>query len=252
MMGTPVILLPGAVLPAELAYRSLIEAIGPGVDARIKDLEVYATEHPAPDFGLASEVAGLFRLADEAGFDTFHAVGYSAGGAAVLAAVEETPERLRSLALLEPAWAGWTAMHEAEAAVWERIREVMRLPDGDMMRAFIEVQLAPGVPPAEQASGPAPEWMAKRPSGLRAITRAFEAADLDHAAFRSFDRPVFYALGGLSHPDLYARTAERLAAVFPDFALERFEERHHFEPPHRIEPERLATSLRALWARADG
>jgi hypothetical protein len=39
--------------------------------------------------------------------------------------------------------------------------------------------------------------------------------------------------------------------VFPDFELERFEERHHFDPPHRIEPERLADSLKRLWRRAE-
>jgi hypothetical protein len=37
--------------------------------------------------------------------------------------------------------------------------------------------------------------------------------------------------------------------VFPDFTLDVFAERHHFDPPHRVEPERLAGSLRAIWAR---
>jgi len=45
--------------------------------------------------------------------------------------------------------------------------------------------------------------------------------------------------------------AERLAGVFPDFTIERFPERHHFDPPHRIEPDRVADSLRRLWARAE-
>jgi hypothetical protein len=39
--------------------------------------------------------------------------------------------------------------------------------------------------------------------------------------------------------------------VFDDFTLEVFEERHHFDPPHRIKPERLAGSLRTLWKRAE-
>jgi hypothetical protein len=39
--------------------------------------------------------------------------------------------------------------------------------------------------------------------------------------------------------------------VFSDFELEVFEERHHFDPPHRIEPERLANSLKKLWGRAE-
>jgi len=38
-----VILLPGIVLPAELAYSALIAAVGPDVEAAPKDLEVYAT-----------------------------------------------------------------------------------------------------------------------------------------------------------------------------------------------------------------
>jgi hypothetical protein len=66
-----------------------------------------------------------------------------------------------------------------------------------------------------------------------------------------FSKPVYYALGGLSNPDEYREIADRLSRVFPDFVLEVFEERHHFDPPHRIEPERLARSLRAVWARAE-
>ena len=46
-------------------------------------------------------------------------------------------------------------------------------------------------------------------------------------------------------------TRRRSRGAFPDFELEVFEERHHFDPPHRIEPERLARSLEALWRRAE-
>ena len=42
-----------------------------------------------------------------------------------------------------------------------------------------------------------------------------------------------------------------LGTVFPDFQLEVFHKRHHFDPPHRIEPDRLAGSLRAHWRRAE-
>jgi hypothetical protein len=45
--------------------------------------------------------------------------------------------------------------------------------------------------------------------------------------------------------------ARRLAAIFPDFTLETFPERHHFDPPHRVEPDRLGASLLALWQRAE-
>ena len=32
--------------------------------------------------------------------------------------------------------------------------------------------------------------------------------------------------------------------------LERLDGRHHFDPPHRAEPERMAASLLGLWDRA--
>ena len=62
---------------------------------------------------------------------------------------------------------------------------------------------------------------------------------------------VYFALGGLSNPEQYAEIATRLGTVFADFELEVFEARHHFDPPHRIEPGRTARALRAHWARAD-
>jgi hypothetical protein len=93
--------------------------------------------------------------------------------------------------------------------------------------------------------------MAQRPGGIRAFMRTFRTYDLDRGALASFDRPVYYALGGLSNPDQFGEIAARLNGVFPDFRLEVFAELHHFNPPHRIAPERLADSLRALWRRAE-
>ena len=80
---------------------------------------------------------------------------------------------------------------------------------------------------------------------------AFDGADLDTEALRTFDRPVYFALGGRSNSDYFGRIADRLGAIFPDFTIETFPARHHFDPPHRIEPERLADSLLAHWHRAD-
>jgi hypothetical protein len=93
--------------------------------------------------------------------------------------------------------------------------------------------------------------MAQRPAGIRAFLETFRSYDLDREALARFDRPVYFALGGLSNPDEYGAIATRLSHVFSDFQLEVFDERHHFDPPHRIEPERLAVSLLALWHRAE-
>ncbi len=245
-----VLLLPGGVLPAEPAYAALLEVLGERVRAVAKDLEVYAGDEPPPSFSLGTEVEGILREADAHGFDRFHLVGYSGGGASSLAFAALYPERLLSLALLEPAWAG-NDRTPAEDALMPHFRALEPLPPDQFMAGFMRLQLAPGVEPPPPREGPPPPWMAKRPAGVRAFIAAFDSGELDVEALRAFDRPVYFALGGRSNPDYYARMADRLAAIFPDFTLETFPERHHFDPPHRIEPDRLADSLLAVWQRAE-
>jgi len=243
-------LLPGAVLPADLAYGALLEALDGEVEAVAKELEIYAGERPPPYYALDVEIEGILRAAAASRFDRFHLVGYSGGGAASLAFAAKYPERLRSLALLEPAWAGNEGLDPAEEAVWREYERITALPQEEMMPAFVRANLAPGVEPPPPPPGPAPPWMAKRPAGAKTFIRTFRTGELDVDALRGLEAPVYFALGGLSNPDQYAKIADRLAGVFPDFTLEVFEECHHFEPPHRVEPERLASSLRSLWARA--
>jgi pimeloyl-ACP methyl ester carboxylesterase len=251
MSAFPVILLPGIVTPAELAYGALIAELGPDVETVAKDLEVYATPEPPEDYSLEVEIAGVLRDADARGWERFHLGGYSGGGAASLAFAAARPERLVSLALLEPAWAGKWDLSLAEEALWLEFERLEELPVEEFMPTFVRLGLKPGVPLPEPPSGEPPPWMAKRPAGIRAINRAFKRGDIDRDALRRFDRPVYFALGGLSNPDQYGEIAKRLSGVFSDFQLEVFEERHHFDPPHRIEPERLASSLKTLWRRAE-
>jgi pimeloyl-ACP methyl ester carboxylesterase len=246
-----VILLPGAILPADLAYGALSAALGDEVEAVAKDLEVYAGDAPPDDYSLDTEVAGVLRQADARGWARFHLVGYSGGGAAALATAARHPDRLLSLALLEPAWAGDWDLSEAERAIWRESEKLDSLSPDEFMAAFVRLQLRPGVTPPAPPSGPSPPWMAKRPAGIGAFVRTFRTYELDRESLRRFDRPVYYALGGLSNPDQYGEIAQRLSRVFEDFAMDEFEERHHFDPAHRIEPERLARSLRALWERAE-
>lgn len=238
------------MLPAESAYAALLGVLGERVNPLTKELEVYAGDQPPPDFSLATEVEGILREADLHRFQRFHLVGYSGGGASSLAFAALHGERLLSLALLEPAWAG-NERTPAEDALMQQFRALGSLPPDQFMAGFLRLQLAPGVEPPPPPEGPPPPWMAKRPAGLRAFIDAFDNGDLDLEALRLFDRPVYFALGGRSNPDYFARMAERLAEVFPDFTVETFPDRHHFDPPHRIEPERLASSLLALWQRAE-
>ena len=76
---------------------------------------------PPPGYSLATEVAGVARVADEAGFARFHLFGYSGGGAASLAFAARNPERLLSLALAEPAFAGWAEWVRRERTHFDQI-----------------------------------------------------------------------------------------------------------------------------------
>src|SRR5438445_4603132 len=117
-----------------------------------------------------------------------------------------------------------------------------------MLPAFTRAQLADGVEPPEPLSGPPPPWMASRPDGTRAIAAAFQRFVFPTADMQAFEPPVLFVLGERSHPAYYRRMAERLATSFPDFRLEVFDRRHHFDPPHRAEPERYARLYRTTGA----
>ena len=151
------------------------------MQAVAKDLEHYAGDEPPPGWSLNTEIDGVLREADARGWESFHLAGYSGGGSAVLAFADKHPNRLLSLAMLEPAWAGSWIWSPAHAELW-------------------------------QAFG----------------------------RLAAFSKPVLFVLGGRSNPDQFGGIVERLSTVFPDFRLEVFADRHHFDPPHRVEPERLA------------
>ncbi len=244
------LLLPGGVLPAELAYGALLAALDPDVEAVAKDLEVYAADQPPDGYTLDHEIEGVLRVADARKWERFHLVGYSGGGAAALAFAARHPDRLGSLALVEPAWAGNWDRSPAELAVAEAYEALLDLPPEQFMDGFFRVGTAVSGPSSPPPGDP-PPWMAKRPAGLRALMLSFRTYDLDRDALGRFSQPVYFALGGLSNPDEYGELAKRLARVFPDFQLEVYEDRHHFDPPHRAEPERLAGSLRGVWSRAE-
>jgi pimeloyl-ACP methyl ester carboxylesterase len=141
-MAQEVIFLPGGVMPADLAYGPLLEALGDDVKAIAKDLEVYAGPKPPPGYTLDDEIAGVLRTAGNAGFDRFHLVGYSGGGASSVAFAAKHPERLLSLALLEPAWLGNDGLSPEEQAVWQEFDRIATLPSKEMMAAFVAIQLA--------------------------------------------------------------------------------------------------------------
>lgn len=248
-------LLPGVVQPAALGYAGLIENLADEAEAVAKDLALYAGEVPPAGYSLDYEIEDVIGAAGRAGFERFHLVGFSGGGAIALALASRHPERLLSLALIEPAWTGRWQMSAGEEEIHRELDRLLdpSVGDAEMMQAFVRLQLRAGVepPPPPPPSEPQPEWMAKRPAGIRALTRAFREWDYTPEALESFDRPVYFALGTLSNPDFWEPMAERLSGVFADFQLERWEDCHHFAPPHRTRPEDFAASLATFHHRAE-
>ncbi len=93
-----------------------------------------------------------------------------------------------------------------------------------------------------------PGWDA--PAGLRAMGRAFTAAQADLERLRQFHGPAHWAIGSLTNP-VDERKAQFMSRYLTDLRVEIYEGRDHFDPPQRAEPERFARALRELWARAE-
>jgi pimeloyl-ACP methyl ester carboxylesterase len=150
------IMLPGAIMPATLAYANLLAVFDPDVHAVPKELEVYAGPQPPADYSLETELVGIERVARDAGFGRFHLVGYSAGGATALAFALTHPARVRSLALAEPAWTGTEGRTPEEAAAADDVLATLDLPPAEMLPAFIRAQLGDGVAPPPPPPDPPP------------------------------------------------------------------------------------------------
>jgi pimeloyl-ACP methyl ester carboxylesterase len=238
----PLILLPGGMMPGLLRYPRLIEALGPGVEAVIKELEVYAGPSIPEGYSVDMEVEGISRRADEAEMATFHLYGYSGGGAVALAYVANHPERVLSLAIDEPATDFSEEQTSATAALAERMSQ---LSEEAGMEEFVRFSLRPGVdlPPPE---GPPPAWMANRSAGLGAMMSAFLDDQVRQENWRTYEGTVYYSYGSLSAA-AWEQMLNRLARLFPHFTSEVYEGLHGFNPSHLAEPERVAAALRKIW-----
>lgn len=242
----PVVFLPGGVTPVALSYAPVLKVLGDEIAPLLRDLEVYEGDAPPAGYSIPMEVDALERSVDAAGLETFHLVGYSGGGAVSLSFAARHPDRLRSLAIFEPANVPglWDPTEHQELAAMEA------MPPEQMMGEFTRRQLRPGVEPPAQPPGPPPPWMAKRPAGLRAMMRAFEEDDTDREGLRQCAFPVYLGYGLLTS-EMMVRRIVLLANVLPDVWIQAYEGVHHFAPPQRSQPEKYAAALRELWARAE-
>ncbi len=244
-----VVFLPGGIQPVAIQYAPLLKVLGDTIQPLLKDLEVYRDGTPPADYALLDEIEAVKHAADEARMEAFHLVGYSGGGAVALAFTGAYPERVLSLALSEPAVIPSQAWYQQESAYWQQMGQVMSLPDKLMLQEFMRLELREGVPLPPPPIGDPPPWMAKRPAGLKALTGAFSRYDLPYNRLSEYSKPVYIAVADLSNP-VEMRKAEVLGGLFPDLQVEVYQERHHFNPPQRVEPERFARALTTLWKKA--
>ena len=175
MSAFQVMLLPGSVLPADLAYGEgeLVGALGADVETIVKDLEVYREDSPPPDYSLDTEVTGVLRAVDARGWSSsprrvFRRRRRGAGRRRPLAGAAARPGPART------GVGGQLGLERAaHEAVGELRRELERLPSERFMPAFMRLQVRPGVELPAPPPGPPPPWMRQRPAGIRAFMRTF-------------------------------------------------------------------------------
>src|SRR5215218_5084276 len=126
-----VLVVPGIVYPAVQAYGPLLSRLTGRARLLTKEMEVYAdpAQVPPEGYSLDTEVDGIGRAADEAGWDAFNLVGYAAGGLAALGFAERYPHRLSSLTLIEPFGTGLDDPPEAWARFLDDTERVAALPE---------------------------------------------------------------------------------------------------------------------------
>jgi pimeloyl-ACP methyl ester carboxylesterase len=248
LMRYPVILLPGIIAPAAIRYGPLVERLV-DVDTVVRDLAVYDDDEPPPDFSIETELVALDRAVDDAEFERFHLYGHSGGGAVALAYAASRGDRVQSLAVDEPA-SDMTVEGDAVYG-WPAFDEALLLPPVESMAAFMRLQVADDVILPEPPAGNPPPWMAKRPAAIRAFVDALRRHRVESAEYVRFASPVYFSRGSRTHPRWEAMQT-RLAGLFPDFTGEVFEGLHHLNTSHQAEPDRVATTLRRFWEKAEG
>jgi pimeloyl-ACP methyl ester carboxylesterase len=247
MKKPQVICVPGSVAPAAQRYRPLLEAVGDEAELHLKDLEVYRDATPPSDYSIEQELEAIDILARSSNLDRFHLVAYSGGGFISLAYSGTRPNRVLSLGVFEPARIPGRLTAEEQGFFTELERKLDGLHGDQFMATFVREQVKPGAPLAPPPPGPVSPEMQKRPAGIAAMLKAFDAYRFERDLLRAGPFPVFYGYGDLSHEE-QALKASILARLFADVRVQRFAGVHHFVPPEQIYTPAHVSSLKNLWS----
>jgi pimeloyl-ACP methyl ester carboxylesterase len=249
-MKPQVICVPGSVAPAAVRYKPLVDNVGDAADLYLKDLEVYREAAPPASYGIPEELEAIDRLAESKRLDRFHLVAYSGGGFISLAYAGTRPRRLISLTLFEPARIPGELTDREREFFTGLERKLDGLHGDAFMSTFVREQVKPGAVLPPPPSGPPSPEMQKRPAGIAALIKAFEAYAFDRRLLAAAEFPVFYGYGDMSHPE-QAVKAGILAELFEDIRVRRYHGIHHFVPADQIYTPEHAALLLDHWRRAE-
>lgn len=116
--GEPIVLVPGG-LSGWLSWIPFAERLSKErmvVRVQLRSVELVEAGEPyPPDYGTLTEREALLATVDKLGFEEFDLAGWSYGGHVALAFALEYPERVRTLALIEPP-AVWVLRESGHAA----------------------------------------------------------------------------------------------------------------------------------------
>ena len=182
--------------------------IGDRADVAATGLQVWTHARDEPH-DLAVEVSAIWRLADEREWPVVDLFGFSAGATVALASALERPERVRTLALLEPASTGDDEWSVVDAARRRDLAELRGLPVEARPEAFNRLVLHPGEP-LPRTIAPAAVWDFRNDL----IEDALAATGFTSGDLSKLDQPTLVLTGDRS-ATWFASVAERLVEVMP-------------------------------------
>lgn len=231
--------------PAALTFAPLADALGSRAHLILKDLEGYAMEFP-DGYGPSTEVEGIVRAADRAGWQHFHLVGQSFGATVALALACQHSGRVQSLALNEPPFVGNDASWSDEySSLLISLDHALAEPLADRPTAFVRALTGPGGTTPPPASGATAEWRLPRLERQGRMWPAWRTSHrLDQLA--PMGPTMYLAVGGRTHP-AFLSIAHWLQRQVPQAVLEVYPGRSHFDPPHVSETGRFAQALLSIW-----
>ncbi|MBO4204816.1 alpha/beta fold hydrolase [Micromonospora echinofusca] len=181
-----------------------------------------------------------------------HLVGHSYGGVVALLAALRCPDRVRSLALIEPSALAVAADHPVVAAALENNRRYVAASRSMSAEEYLAAVYGP-----DGQAIPEPREFAVRAAGTALRERPCWEADLPVDALRRYGCPKLVLAGTweTARPDYRSGVGEALI-VTAGVVARRIGARLHRVPgadhaPHQQRPDEVNRLLRQLWDEAD-